>query len=75
MYWVVYWEFSEKSDYYNEYGESNLFRDEGFAWDWYYDCIKDGVSYVKITQYEVWRGQTCDEEMLQEYTRKDDGNE
>lgn len=42
---------------------------------WYYDCIKDGVSYVKITQYEVWRGQTCDEEMLQEYTRKDDGNE
>lgn len=42
-------------------------------------CITTGEifpsQYVKITQYEVWRGQTCDEEMLQEYTRKDDGNE
>lgn len=39
-------------------------------WDSISNTIKN--SYPN---YEVWHGQTCDEEMLQEYTRKDDGNE
>lgn len=64
MYWKVEWEFPDNDD-------SEIFTDEGFAMDCYDECVADGATWVRMTQYEEYCGHLVNEKVLEEYSKED----
>lgn len=64
MYYSVYYEFNEDSEYYRDIGDNEQFDDEGFMWDFINDLKDDGAIYIVAEKVSMWGGRECDRKKL-----------